>query len=127
MADETCTIADLCQGLVKSTKQTQRAACMGREEVESAGLSMTLHSVFDGMKRQVEAIENINASLNRQVRLSQSVLHMAQDIEEMQKRSCAHTREVVHTMENLAHLVGLLRLSIDVFKLREEDFPLASC
>jgi hypothetical protein len=65
-------------------------------------------------------------SLIQQVRLSQSVLHMVQDAEETQERGSAHAREAVHTMGKLAHLVRLLRLSIDVFKLREEEFPLES-
>lgn len=126
MADETSTIADLSQALVKITQETQQAACLGREEVERAGLGMTLHAVFDGLKRQAEAIESINAKLNRQALLSQSVLHKVQDAEERQKKNCVHTGEAAYTMGNLAHLVGFLRLSIDVFKLREEEFPLAS-
>ncbi len=126
MIDEAFMMSEKSQALANITHEMQQKARIACEGGKQADAHTVLAPIVNEMNHQVDTVESINIHLHRQVHLSQSLLHMLQTAEEASKQSNTSTQEMRQTMEKLAHHVSLLRLSIDAFKLREDEFSLAS-
>src|SRR5262249_52736503 len=136
MAASTFTVAQQSQLLLTAARETLRSTQNERDAVEQAGQDMNLThekdvlrasptntalaSMIERIGHQVQVIENININLAQQLQLSQSILCLLQNIEEVNRKSSDRTHEATQSIGELMHLVALLRSSVGTFKLREE-------
>lgn len=126
MTDETFMVAEKSQALANITRKTQQKAQIVCEEMGCSDPNKELTQIFDEINHQIRTLEIINTHLHQQAQISQSTLHMLKNVAEASKQSNENTYETMHAMKKIAHLVALGHLSIDAFKLREEECPLAS-
>jgi methyl-accepting chemotaxis protein len=126
MTAENFMVAHDSQILTNITHETQQRVQIACEEAHRSAVNKEMISLFDETIYQMEGMECINDYIQQQVQKSQSILDTLENMKEINLQGNEKTYETIHTMEKLAHLVTILHVSIDAFKLREEESPFAS-
>jgi methyl-accepting chemotaxis protein len=102
-----------------SMLDTEQKTADGTRMAMQAGRA--LESIFDAVSRQAGEIESINKMTVQQLNYSSSIVKTMHSLSKTTLESSDSTRSASQNMWGLAQLVGRLRASVEVFKLREDQ------
>jgi methyl-accepting chemotaxis protein len=102
-----------------SMQDTEREAAVETRLAGETGLS--LETIFTAIEQQAHEIAHINQIAHRQLQSANAVVQIMQNVAEYTRQSSTCTYDASRNMERLARLVERLRVSVEAFKLRDNQ------